>query len=92
VSKLIRFDEDHYGYLVDHDLTEDHARTMSETFRHVWPGKHLIVMQADEFIDLTGQYVIVPIAEQPNKDPGPIEAFTSPITDARARVTRTHDV
>jgi hypothetical protein len=65
---------------------------MVETFNAGYAGKRLIVMQADEFIDLTGQYVIVPIAEQPNKDPGPIDAFTSPITDARAYVTRTHDV
>jgi hypothetical protein len=90
VSKLIRFDEDHYGYLVDHDLTEDHARTMSETFRHAWPGKRLIIMQADEFIDLTGQYQIVPTADPVG--PSPLGLIKASITDARARVTRTHDV
>jgi hypothetical protein len=63
VSKLIRFDEDHYGYLVDVDLTDEHTYQMVEMFTRAWPGKRLIVMQADEFIDLTGQYEIVPIAD-----------------------------
>jgi hypothetical protein len=63
VSKLIRFDEDHYGYLLDRDFTSEEAWRMVQMFRDAYPGKHLIVMQADEFIDLTGQYEIVPIAE-----------------------------
>jgi hypothetical protein len=32
-------------------------------FAEAWPGKRLIIMEADEFIDLTGQYEIVPIPE-----------------------------
>jgi hypothetical protein len=63
VSKLIRFDEDHYGYLVDMHLTPDRARWMQDLFAEAWPGKRLIIMEADEFIDLTGQYEIVPIPE-----------------------------
>lgn len=64
MSKLIRFDEDHYGYLLDFDIDDAGAHSMAEQFAHAYPGKRLIVMQADEFIDLTGQYEIVPIAEE----------------------------
>lgn len=63
MAKLIRFDEDHFGYLVEQDITQDEARRMCELFRSAWEGKELIIMQADEFIDLTGQYEIVPIPE-----------------------------
>lgn len=63
MSKLIRFDEDHYGYLVTKDITEEQAHVMVAVFTEAYPGKRLIVMQADEFIDLTGQYEIVPIAD-----------------------------
>lgn len=61
MSKLIRFDEDHYGYLVDTDLTSEEARRMTQIFKDAYPSKRLIVMQADEFIDLTGQYELVPV-------------------------------
>lgn len=63
MSKLIRFDEEHFGYLVDHDFTSEEAWHMDLMFKDAYPGKRLIVMQADEFIDLTGQYEIVPIPE-----------------------------
>lgn len=65
MSKLIRFDESHYGYLVDMDseLTSEMAHRMREQFKEAWPEAKLIIMQADEFIDLTGQYEIVPIAD-----------------------------
>ena len=63
MSKLIRFDEDHYGYLVDQEITNERASAIAHQFADGWPGKTVIVMQADEFIDLTGQYEIVPIAE-----------------------------
>jgi hypothetical protein len=63
VSKLIRFDEDHFGYLVDFDIEPDNAKRMSQMFHHSWPDKKLIIMVADEFIDLTGQYEIVPIGD-----------------------------
>ena len=63
MSKLIRFDEDHFGYLVESDIGPDQAKRMSEMFREMWPGRSLIIMQADEFLDLTGQYEIVPIPE-----------------------------
>ena len=61
MSKLIRFDEDHFGYLMDVHLTHEEADTMVRQFSNAYPGKRLIVMQADEFIDLTGQYEVVPI-------------------------------
>ena len=64
MSKLIRFDEDHFGYLVDdRDMPADQAHYIAEMFQGAYPGKRLIIMQADEFIDLTGQYEIVPIPE-----------------------------
>jgi hypothetical protein len=63
MSKLIRFDEDHYGYLMTDDFTDEQAHMLVGQFAHAYPGKRLIVMQADEFIDLTGQYEIVPIAD-----------------------------
>lgn len=64
MSKLIRFDEGHFGYLMDGDITDEMAHVMSERFDRAYPGKRLIIMQADEFIDLTGQYEIVPIADE----------------------------
>ena len=64
MSKLIRFDEDHFGFLVDTaSLDMEYAKQFSDTFAAGWPGKRLIVMAADEFIDLTGQYEIVPIGD-----------------------------
>ena len=64
MSKLIRFDEDHFGYLVDTHIDSDQARRMAQLFEHSWPGRSLIIMAADEFIDLTGQYEIVPISDE----------------------------
>ena len=61
MSKLVRFDEDHFGYLVDSDLRPDEARRIMDLFGSYWPDKKLIVVQSDEFIDLTGQYEIVEI-------------------------------
>jgi hypothetical protein len=63
MSKLIRFDEDHFAYLVDHDVSKDLAQSLSDLFQTANPGRSLIIMQADEFIDLTGKYEIVPIRE-----------------------------
>jgi hypothetical protein len=64
MSKLIRFDEDHFGYLIDMDITDEEVEIIDKQFAHAFPGKRIIVMQADEFIDLTGQYEIVPIADK----------------------------
>ena len=63
MSKLVRFDDDHFAYLVHTDLSPDLAKYVSDKFTDANPGKTLIVMQADEFIDLTGKYEIVPILE-----------------------------
>ena len=63
MSKLIRFDEEHFGYLVDTTLSSEQAHTMVQVFQAAWPERKLIVMQADEFIDLTGQYEVVSITE-----------------------------
>ena len=59
---LVRFDEDHFGYLMP-DLHRARALEMAAMFGEAWPGKKLIVIQADTFIDLTGQYEIVPIPQ-----------------------------
>jgi hypothetical protein len=62
VRKVIRFDEDHFGYLVPAaELSERMIHELGEQWTAAYPGKKLIVMEADEFIDLTGQYEIVPI-------------------------------
>jgi hypothetical protein len=61
VSKLIRFDEEHFGYLVAAQLSVELAQQASDAFERMWPGKRIIIMQADEFIDLTGQYEIVEV-------------------------------
>lgn len=68
MSKLIRFDEDHFGYLVDRGFDTADARRFADLFREGYPGKRLLVIPAEEFIDLTeefidltGQYEIVPI-------------------------------
>lgn len=63
MSKVIRFDEDHFGYLVEQPLADDEVWRLGEKFKQYWPGKQLIIMVADEFIDLTGQYEIVPVKE-----------------------------
>jgi hypothetical protein len=63
MSKLIRFDEDHYGYLVDVPLRHDEMTAVKEYFEEYFEGKKLLVCAADEFIDLTGKYEIVPIRE-----------------------------
>lgn len=61
MSKLVRFDEDHFGYLAAPPMSAEQAHQIMLRFEKVWPGKSLLVFQADEFIDLTGQYQIVPI-------------------------------
>ena len=61
MSKLIRFDEDHFGYMSSYDLSPEEARRIMDMFEHYWPGKRLIVVQGDDFVDLTGQYEIVEI-------------------------------
>ena len=57
--KLIRFDEDHFGYLVNQNIARDKTNEICDMFSRKWPGKSLLVIAADEFIDLTGQYDIV---------------------------------
>ena len=86
MSKLIRFDEDRFGYLVDVDLTMETVHRMAVAFKEEWPGKKLIVMQADEFIDLTGQYEIVPIPSRPA--PNKPEAKGPPVLDLMALLRR----
>lgn len=63
MTKLIRFDEDHFGILIGSDTRYfgELAERLQQGFEEYWPGKKLIVMMADEFIDLTGQYEIVKI-------------------------------
>jgi hypothetical protein len=61
VSKFIRFDEDHFAYLVDGQVPSDSAHSIMDIFHNYWPGKKMIVLQADEFADLTGQYEIVEV-------------------------------
>ena len=63
MTKLIRFDEEHFGYLIDHEVEPDMAKRFFAMFKEYWPDKELIIMQADEFIDLTGQYEIVSISD-----------------------------
>lgn len=64
MSKLIRFDEQTFGYLTEKALSHEAVETLMRVFPEAWPGKRLLVIQEiDEFIDLTGQYEIVPIAE-----------------------------
>jgi hypothetical protein len=63
MNKLIRFDDDHYGFMVNNRFSQEQAHEFGVYFNEFWPGKKLIVMQADEFIDLTGQYEIIPISD-----------------------------
>lgn len=56
MSKLIRFDEFHFGYLVDTDIDQDQASRIRQMFQTSYPGRSLVIIEADEFIDLTGQY------------------------------------
>jgi len=57
VSKLVRFDEDHFAYLLDEGVPLDSStvRHLTVGWAQAWPGSTLMVMQADEFLDLTGQ-------------------------------------
>ena len=61
--KFIRFEQDYFGYLVDTDISGEEVHRIRTFFEEAWPGKKLIVVRADEFIDLTGQYEIVPVAD-----------------------------
>ena len=61
--KFIRFEQDYFGYLVDTDIRGEEVDRIRTFFEEAWPGKKLIVVRADEFIDLTGQYEIVPVAD-----------------------------
>jgi hypothetical protein len=63
MSKFIRLDEDHFAYLVERAVPYDQVNQMREAFEAAWPGKRMLVMLADEFIDLTGRYELVPIPE-----------------------------
>jgi hypothetical protein len=63
MNKLIRFDNDHYGYMVDNHFRSEQAHEFGVYFAEFWPGKKLIVMQSDEFIDLTGEYEIIPMSD-----------------------------
>lgn len=62
MTKLIRFDEDHFAFMADVDISQEHAQRIMYLFEEWWPGKKMIVMHAHEFIDLTGRYEIVPIS------------------------------
>jgi hypothetical protein len=62
-AKLIRFDEDHLGYLVDHPMSDDEIRRLAHAMKEYWPEKSWMVLEGDEFIDLTGQFEIVPSAD-----------------------------
>jgi len=64
VTKFVRFDEDHFALLIDTSLAMDKARHMSAMFAEAWPGKKLLVVAADDFVDLTGQYELLPIPEE----------------------------
>lgn len=63
-AKFVRLDEDHFAYLVSGEVEQERAIAMAESFRASWPGKRLIVMSADEFVDLTGQFEVLPIADK----------------------------
>lgn len=72
MPKLIRFDEDHFCYLLPPGTDATFVRDATRMFEEFWPGKHFVVVAADEFVDLTGQHEIVPVPVQPDFDPGPI--------------------
>lgn len=64
MSKLVRFDENHFGYLTEEQFSDVEVHNFARSFENYWPGKKLIVVSADEFIDLTGQYELVPIPDK----------------------------
>jgi hypothetical protein len=59
--KLVRFDEDHFGYLTDGSMSQERVEALTRIFQEWWPGKSLLVVEADSFADLTGQYAVVEI-------------------------------
>ena len=64
MNKLIRFDEDHFGFLVGRPISVDQAKQFGANFAEKWPGKELLVFtETDEFIDLTGKYELIPTPE-----------------------------
>lgn len=64
VTKFVRLDEDHYALLVDPPIRPDAFEQLSKhaqrIFEEYWPGKKMLVMIAEDFVDLTGQYELVP--------------------------------
>lgn len=71
MSTFVRFDEDHFGYLLDRSvhLSPQMAQEFGVRFEKAWPGRKLIVIQADTFEDLTGQYEILPLPVDPASTP-----------------------
>jgi hypothetical protein len=61
--KFIRLDADHFAYLVDAGITPKVAAEIADRFKETWPDKRLLVFMADEFIDLTGRYEVIPVEE-----------------------------
>ena len=68
MTKFVRLDEDHYALLVDPpirpDAFEELAVLSQRVFEEYWPGKKMLVMTAEDFVDATGQYELVPIPEE----------------------------
>lgn len=57
---FIRLDEDHFAYL-DPDISAEDAFRMMRVFETRWEGKSLLIFRADDFIDLTGKFEVLPI-------------------------------
>lgn len=63
--KLIRFDDVHFGLMLEGKsmISMEKMQALQQFWEEFWPGSRLLILQADEFIDLTGKYEIIPIPE-----------------------------
>ena len=61
MSTLVRLDVDHFALLTGENWSHGDALAAREIFNEWWPEKRFLVVSATDFVDLTGQYELVPI-------------------------------
>jgi hypothetical protein len=62
VSAFIRLDPDHFA-IVHPDLRPDMFEVFRARFEVEWPGKKLLFVSADEFVDLTNSSQVITLEE-----------------------------
>lgn len=61
--KFIRVDPTHFIYLVHDPMSDEQQAALDKVMEHWWPGAHLLVVGAEEYMDQTGTTEVVSIEE-----------------------------